>query len=126
VEANRPPCGVLLNEPDHEWCQWCNLLLKADALLKNWMVEGIPVWIAESDRVTFDVKAKVSRPHAALERVKEQDGKKKKQVHGRYYQVEPRLMEGADWPTLDEWMKEQAEKNRTKDNQVRKPPHISR
>lgn len=81
----------------------------------------MPVWVAESDRVTFDVKAKVSRPHAALERVKERDGKKKP-VHGRYYSIEPRVMDGGEWPTLQDWITDLAEKAGRSENRTRKAP----
>lgn len=88
---------------------WDYRLVKAHFLLEDWYRDGIPLWWDESERVTFDAKARVSKSRAAIERAQEAaSGKNKKPVPGRYFIAEPRLMEGDEWPTRDEWIEEQA------------------
>jgi len=70
----------------------------------------VPIWWDESDRVTFDAKARVSKSRAAIERAQEADGKKKSKSYGRYFIAEPRIMDGGDMPTREEWLKEQEAK----------------
>jgi len=70
----------------------------------------VPLWWDESDRVTFDAKARVSKSRAAVERAQEADGKKKTKSYGRYFIAEPRLMEGDEMPSRAEWLEEQERK----------------
>ena len=87
---------------------WDYRLVKAHFLLEDWYRDGIPVWWDESERVTFDAVSRISKSRAAVERAQEAaSGKGKKPVPGRYFIAEPRLMEGEDWPTRDEWLAEQ-------------------
>lgn len=80
----------------------------------------------ESDRVTFDAKARVSKSRAAVERAQEADGKKKSKSYGRYFVTEPRVMDGGEMPTRDEWLEEQKAKkgNLQQGPQPRREPHI--
>ncbi len=106
----KPPMAVLFNDVTHvEWCAWDYKLLKAHFILQDWYRDGIPIWVDESDRVTFDVAARVSKSRAAIERAQE-SASKKKNVPGRYFIAEPRVMDGGDMPTRDEWMDEQDRK----------------
>lgn len=73
----------------------------------------------ESDRVTFDAIARVSKSRAAVERASEKEAKKKTKSHGLYYIVEPRVMDGGELPTREEWLEEQ---NRKKQEPQRRPP----
>jgi len=70
----------------------------------------MPIWWDESDRVTFDAKARISKSKAAIERAQEADSKKKSKSHGRYFIAEPRLMDGDEMPTRQEWLEEQEKK----------------
>lgn len=79
-------------------------------MLQDWYRDGIPIWVDESDRVTFDAKARFSKSRAAIERAQEADGKKKSKSYGKYYTAEPRVMDGGDMPTRDEWLEEQERK----------------
>lgn len=90
---------------------WDYRLLKAHYIKEDWYRDGIPIWWDESDRVTFNVKARVSKSRAAIERAQEQASKSKKQAHGRYFIAEPKVMDGGDFPTRNEWLEEQAIKN---------------
>lgn len=85
--------------------------MKAHYIKEEWYRDGIPIWWDESDRVTFNVKARVSKSRAAVERAQEQASKGKKTVHGRYFIAEPKVMDGGDFPTRNEWLEEQAVKN---------------
>lgn len=89
---------------------WDYRLIKAHYLLQDWYRDGIPIWWDESERVTFDAKARISKSRAAVERAQEADAKKKNKSHGRYFIAEPRLMEGDEMPTREEWLEEQERK----------------
>jgi hypothetical protein len=115
VEAGLPPTAVVFNDPNHkEWTEWDFKLLKAHHLVQDWYRDGIPIWWDESDRVTFDAKARVSKSRAAIERAQEAASKNKKPAPGRYFIAEPRVMDGGELPTRDEWLKEQVAKNSAK------------
>ena len=85
-------------------------MFKAHYILEDWYRDGVPLWWDESDRVTFDAKARVSKSRAAIERAQESEGKKKSRQHGRYFIAEPRVMDGGDFPTREEWLEEQERK----------------
>ena len=70
----------------------------------------MPLWWDESDRVTFDAKARFSKSRASIERAQEADNKKKAKSYGKYYVVEPRVMDGGEMPTREEWFEEQNRK----------------
>lgn len=89
---------------------WDYRLIKAHYLLEDWYRDGIPIWWDESDRVTFDAKARFSRSRASIERAQESDNKKKSKSYGKYYTAEPRVMDGGEMPTRDEWIQEQERK----------------
>ena len=115
VEAGLPPTAVVLNDASHkEWTEWDFKLLKAHHLVQDWYRDGIPIWWDESDRVTFDAKARVSKSRAAIERAQEAASKAGKSSPGRYFIAEPRVMDGGELPTRDEWLDEQAAKNSVK------------
>lgn len=108
-----------MSDVDHkEWNVWDYRLFKAHYILEDWYRDGIPIWWDESDRVTFDAKARTSKSRAAIERAQESDGKKKQKQYGKYYIAEPRVMDGGKMPTRDEWLDEQEKKQSV----VRKKP----
>lgn len=112
---------MIFSDPSHkEWTVWDYRLIKAHYILQDWYRDGIPVWWDESDRVTFDAKPRVSKSRAAVERAQEKDSKKKSKSHGVYYVTEPRLMEGEEMPTREEWLEEQEKKKA--EPQRRMPP----
>lgn len=71
--------------------------------------------------MTFDAKARVSKSRAAIERAQEADSKKKSKSHGRYFITEPRIMDGGEMPTREEWLKEQERKKGAVQERVRQP-----
>lgn len=104
---------------------WDFKLFKAHYILEDWYRDGIPVWWDESERVTFDVKARTSKSKAAIERAQEADSKKKSKSHGKYFIVEPRVMDGGEMPTRDEWLEEEErKKGEVKPRQPTREPHI--
>lgn len=111
MHVGHPPTAVIFSDPSHKkWTAWDYKLIKAHFLLEDWYRDGIPIWVDESDRVTFDAKARFSKSRAAIERAQEADGKKKSKSYGKYYVAEPRVMDGGDMPTRDEWLEEQQRK----------------
>jgi hypothetical protein len=122
VASGQPPIAVIFNDPSHkDWTVWDYKLFKAHYILQDWYRDGIPVWWDESDRVTFDVKARVSKSRAAIDRAQEAaTSGNKKAVPGRYYVAEPKVIDGGELPTREEWLEEQARKNGVVDNRVSK------
>lgn len=88
-------------------------------MMMDWYRDGVPIWWDESDRVTFDAKARVSKSKAAIERAQEAESKKKSKSFGRYFTAEPRIMDGGEMPTREEWLEEQQRKNAAP---ARRPP----
>lgn len=112
ASIGHPPTAVIFSDPSHKkWDVWDYRLIKAHYLLEDWFRDGIPLWWDESDRVTFDAKARFSRSRAAIERAQESDSKKKSKSYGKYYIAEPKVMDGGELPTRDEWLEEQERKN---------------
>jgi hypothetical protein len=101
---------------------WDYRLFKAHYILEDWYRDGIPIWWDESDRVTFDAKGRTSKARAAIERAQESDSKKKSNAKGRYYVAEPRVMDGGEFPTREEWLREEEAKS----GRVRERPRHNR
>lgn len=116
VNSGQPPIAVIMSDPSHvEWDMWDYRLFKAHYILQDWYRDGIPIWWDESERVTFDAKARVSKSRAAIERAQDaSSGKDKKPTPGRYFVAEPRVMDGGDLPTREEWLEEQMAKSGSK------------
>jgi hypothetical protein len=112
VSSGQPPIAVIMSDPKHkEWTLWDYRLLKAHYVIQDWYRDGIPVWWDESERVAFDAKPRISKSRAAVERAQEAATKgNKKAVHGRYFITEPKVIDGGEFPTRDEWLEEQSRK----------------
>jgi hypothetical protein len=111
AQIGHPPTAVIFSDPSHKkWTMWDYRLIKAYYFTQDWFRDGIPLWWDESDRVTFDVKARVSKSRAAIERAQEKESKKKSKNHGLYFVAEPRVMDGGELPDREEWFQEQAAK----------------
>jgi hypothetical protein len=74
------------------------------------MVGNVPIYWDQSDRVAFDVKTGISKSRAAIERKQELVGKKSKPTPGMYFYAVPRTIDGDPLPTMEEWLRERAEK----------------
>ncbi len=113
---------MIFDDPSHkEWDVWDYRLFKAHYILEDWYRDGVPIWWDESDRVTFDAKARVSKSKAAIERAQEADSKKKSKSYGRYFITEPRVMDGGEMPTREEWLAEQESKRGKVEERPRRP-----
>lgn len=120
-----PPTAVIFSDPSHtEWTVWDYRLIKAHYILQDWYRDGVPLWWDESERVTFDAKARVSKSRAAIERAQEAESKKKKSTPGRYYVAEPRTIDGGELPSREEWLEEQERKKGSGKFQERGGRHI--
>jgi hypothetical protein len=86
---------------------WDYRLLKAQYILNDWYRDGVPIWWDESDNVTFEAEARISKSKAAIERAQEKAGKAKRTVHGRYFVAKPIAIGGKEMPTRGEWIEEQ-------------------
>lgn len=108
-----------------EWTKWDYRLIKAHYILQDWYRDGVPLWWDESDRVTFDAKPRVSKSRAAIERAQEKQSKKKSKTHGLYFVAEPRVMDGGEFPSREEWLDEQEHKNASPaERRPAREPHI--
>ena len=125
IHIGHPPTAVIFNNPKHKkWTEWDYKLVKAHFLKEDWYRDGIPLWIDESDRVAFDAKARFSKSRGAIERAQEADGKKKSKSHGKYFIAEPRVIDGGEMPTRQEWIEEQQRKVGNKKPAVDRTPNI--
>jgi hypothetical protein len=108
-----PPKAMIFNDPTHtEYDAWDFKLVKAYHFLQDYTSGSFPIWWDESDRVTFDVKSKVSKSRAAIARAeqKQNNAPNSKPTPGKYFYAIPRPIDGGPMPTFDEWVKEQEEK----------------
>ena len=78
--------------------------------MQDWYRNGIPIWIDESERITFDAVPRVSKSRAAIERAEEKASKKKGNSYGRYFTAKPRVIDGGEMPTRDEWLQQEMAK----------------
>jgi len=110
LDAKVPPSAVILRDPGRkEYSKWDLKIVAGLRIYEDMMRGSVPVYWDESDRVAFDVKVGTSKSRAAIDRREEQD-KKKGTVHGRYYYAVPRVTDGGNLPTLEEWILEKKAK----------------
>lgn len=108
IESGRPPLELLMDEPNRERTRLDGTLIKAYYLQKAYEVDGYPIWVEESDKVTFVAKSRVIRSLAAVEAEQEAESKKKHPRPGKRFHAEAQLRPGASWPTRAEWMDRRA------------------
>lgn len=113
VNQQLPPKQVIFNDPSHkEHDYWDLKIIKAYYFAQDFIREGIPIWWDESDDVVFEVKPKISRSRAAVQRKEKQEtGKNKEAPPGRYYVPVPKTRGGAPLPTFADWLEQEARKN---------------
>lgn len=98
---------------------WDLKLIAALYIYDEMMRGSIPVYWDESDRVAFDVKKGISKSRAAIERKQELEEKKKTKTYGEYFYVVPRVIDGGNLPTREEWAAERAAKQGRADSAPR-------
>lgn len=111
LDAKVPPTAIILRDPGiKEYGKWDLKLIAAYHIYTDMMRGGVPVYWDESDRVTFDVKVGKSKSRAAIEKRQDADTKKNADQFGKYYFAVPRVMDGGNLPTREEWLAERAAK----------------
>lgn len=77
------------------------------------MSGDFPVWLDQSERVSFEARALVSKSQAAIERAQDDEQKalqknaNAKPHYGKRWYAVPVLLEGDEWPTMREYVEEQ-------------------
>ena len=86
----------------------------AHYMLSDYEVEGWPIWVDNSDRVSFEVKKRVSKSGAAIEKAQwlaEKAQSKKKgdapPPFGQRFYAVPKTVDGEPLPRRKEWLLEQ-------------------
>lgn len=103
VDSGRPPLELLLDDPGRKRSKWDGKLIKALYLCEAFEIEGYPVWVEESDAVTFKAKRKRIRSLAVVEAAQETHNKKERPEKGIRFYAEAKLKPGRTWPTRKEW-----------------------
>ena len=132
VDSGRPPTALLLGQKRKRWNRWDDKLLLAHYLLSDFEVEGWPVWVDTSTRVEFEVKTRVSRSGAAIERKQWLAEKARANKKGdapppfgeRLFAV-PKTSDGKPLPRKKEWLLEQASKQSGVDARVANPDMVA-
>lgn len=100
---------MIFSDPAHTAYDFWDLrLLQAYYFAQDFTRDGMPVWWDESVDVNFEVKRKVSRSRAAVERAQAADSKRKAKGEGVYYVPVPKGLGGKPMPTFEEWAEEQS------------------
>jgi hypothetical protein len=112
LTAGLPPTATLLRDPSRkEYGVWDIKLVVALEIYEGLLVGSVPIYWDQSDRVTFNVKKRVSKSRKVIEAAQEADQNRKGfKTHGLLYYAEPRTMDGGPLPTLQEWHAEQERK----------------
>lgn len=105
---------MLLGQKRRRWNRWDDKLLMAHYMLSDYEVEGWPIWVDNSERVSFDAKKRTSKSGAAIERAQwlaEKAQSKKKgdtaPPFGQRFYAVPKTVDGKPMPRRKEWLEEQ-------------------
>jgi hypothetical protein len=102
---------MIFSDASHkEYDEWDIRLVKAYHFLENMLEGDFPVWITQSSRIRWDVDTRVSEPKRMIS-LAEERANKAGNTHGVYFTVQPVLADDGAWPTLDDWMIEERERN---------------
>ncbi|AXC37907.1 tail assembly chaperone [Microbacterium phage Jacko] len=104
VDSGRPPLELLLDQPDRKRSRWDGMLIKGLYLSNAYDIEGYPVWVEESDAVTFEAVPRVIRSLKVVEEAQNRESKKGENARrGLRFHAEARLLPGRQWPTRKDW-----------------------
>lgn len=110
MKAGKPPVQFLIEDPEHrEYTKWDFRLAKAYEIYEDMLQGNVPMYIDRSSRVSFITKSFVSKSKAALDRAEERASKATAKQYGRVFYAVPVTNDGGPLPTLQEYLKEQAE-----------------
>lgn len=119
IKINKPPIGVMFGDPDAKWTKWDLRLVMALEIHDNMMQGGIPLYWDRSDRVRFEVESYVSKSKAVLDRAEAKAAEGKTKNYGKIFYVKPHTVDGGPLPTLEEFLEEQASKQRAQAGNIR-------
>lgn len=108
IESGRPPLELLLDQPDRKRSRLDGILIKAYYLEKAYELEGYPIWVEESESISFQSRHRDVRSIAVVEKAQETESKKKHPTPGRRFYAEAVLLPGATWPTRQNWIERRA------------------
>lgn len=103
----------ILDDPTHKkFAKWDIRIANAYHLMKSFEVNGYPVWIDQSPRVSFETKERKSRSQEQLDRwqFKERKRLEKKNAQPKFGvapYVVPKVMDDGPMPTKREWVEAQ-------------------
>lgn len=104
VDSGRPPLELLLDQPERKRSRWDGMLIKGLYLSNAYDIEGYPVWVEESDAVTFEAVPRVIRSLKVVEEAQAKESAKGDRARkGIRFHAEARLLPGRQWPTRREW-----------------------
>jgi hypothetical protein len=79
------------------------MLIKGLYLANAYEIEGYPIWVEESDAITFEAVPRVIRSLQAVEVAQAAESKKENPTKGKRFHAEARLARGRKWPTRKDW-----------------------
>jgi hypothetical protein len=109
----KPPVQFILGDPKWKrWSKWDIAIANAYHMLAHYEVNGYPVWIDSSPRVSFETKERKSRSQEQLDiwQNKERKRLEKKGAKPKFGvspYVVPRTLDGGPLPTKQEWVEAQ-------------------
>lgn len=113
IAFKKPPLQFILEDPSwKKLTKWDIRIANAFHMLRDFEVNGYPVWIDQSPRVAFEQKERKSRSQAALDewQYKERKRLEKKNAKPKFGvspYVVPRTIDGGPMPTKAEWVEAQ-------------------
>lgn len=106
VDSGRPPLELILNQPDRKRSKWDGMLIKGLYLAKAYEIEGYPIWVEESDAISFKAVPRVIRSLKVVEEAQAKESAKgERAAKGKRFHAEAVLAPGRTWPTRLEWEK---------------------
>lgn len=119
VDSGRPPLELLLDQPGRKRSRWDGMLIKGLYLSNAYDIEGYPVWVEESDAVTFEAVPRVIRSLKVVEEAQKKESAKGENARkGLRFHAEARLLPGRQWPTRKEWEERHASGDRPPEDGV--------
>lgn len=104
VDSGRPPLELLLNDPGRKRSKWDGMLIKGLYLNNAYDIEGYPIWVEESDAVSFEAKPRVIRSLKVVEEAQAKESAKGDRARkGIRFHAEAKLLPGRTWPTRKDW-----------------------
>lgn len=116
--------GEVLDE-EVVWTDWDYALAGAVQTIEDFTDgDGLLPWEKDDDNVVVEAVRKVNRFDAA--KTRRTGAKRYKPIAGEYFVPQLTLLEGDEWPTLEEWAQKQAEDAQQElDSEYPEPEEVS-